>query len=385
MNQSLKNSMLWFFVLLLAGWAYQNWGWVDLMLSGTPRAEELSFNRPGKGVSPAVAFSSDEQINVDVFERVHEAVVNIAATTLTMNFWRQIVPEQGQGSGFIIDAKGYILTNNHVVENAQQITVTLGNGKKIDAILIGRDVSTDLAVIKIPQQDVTQVVALGDSDAVRVGQKAIAIGNPFGLSQTMTTGIISALNRQIQEKNGSTLYDLIQTDAAINPGNSGGPLLNSSGQVIGINTAIFSVSGGYQGIGFAIPVNRVKEVTTQLITKGRYARPWLGVSGLALSPNVARALGLGVREGIMIVEVAPGSPADLAGLRGGLREVVIGNLAIPTGGDVVLAVGRKKIVTMEELIKEINRHKVGDTLSFKIWRNNATFDVEVVLQEKPAG
>jgi len=383
MNQFLKNLLLWFSVLLLAGWTYQNWGWVDLVLSGTPRAEELDFNRSGKGAPPPVAFSGDEQVNVDVFARVHEAVVNIAATTLTMNFWRQIVPQQGQGSGFIIDAKGYILTNNHVVENARQITVALGSGKKIEAILIGRDASTDLAVIKIPETDVPRVVTLGDSDAIRVGQKTIAIGNPFGLSQTMTTGIVSAVNRQIQEENGSTLYDLIQTDAAINPGNSGGPLLNSSGQVIGINTAIFSVSGGYQGIGFAIPVNRAKEVAAQLITKGRYARPWLGVSGLALSPELARVLGLAVQKGIMIVEVIPGSPAQLAGLRGGRREVVIGNLSIPTGGDVVLAVGQKKIVAMEELLKEISSHKIGDTLTFKVWRNNKTFAVDVVLQEKP--
>jgi S1-C subfamily serine protease len=275
-----------------------------------PTVESLDFNTPNTAVvaQPAV-YSSDEKINVAVFEKAHPAVVNIASTTLSMNFWMEVIPRQGQGSGFIIDRRGYILTNNHVVAKAQKLTVTMATGKRIDATLVGRDPGTDLAVIRIPPGDVEAVATLGDSDNLRPGRKAIAIGNPFGLSHTLTTGIVSALHRSIRTEDGNEIEDLIQTDAAINPGNSGGPLLNSNGDVIGINTAIFSLSGGYQGIGFAIPINLAKRVAEQLITSGRVARPWLGISGLSLSPSLAEGLGLGASQGVLVVQVFPGGPA----------------------------------------------------------------------------
>lgn len=382
--QSMNRFFLVVIVLLCFSLIYDNWDRISLKFFGRPDVSDLDFiqaeNQTGSKIQ---VVSNDEQITTDVFQRTHQAVVNIAATTLTMNFWRQIIPEQGQGTGFIIDDKGYILTNNHVVEDASQITVTLGNEQKVDAVLVGRDPSSDLAVIKIPKRFVTQVATLGNSDFIKVGQKAIAIGNPFGLSHTLTTGVISALNRQIEGKRGRALYDLIQTDAAINPGNSGGPLLNSNAEVIGINTAIFSVSGGYLGIGFAIPVNQAKRVAAQLITHGRYAKPWLGISGLGLSDDLADLLKLKVKRGVLVAEVVLGSPAFKGGIQGGQTEFIFGNLCLPVGGDVIISINDKEVSNMVELVKEINRHAVGDSVQIKIMRNNQPVTLEVVLEEIP--
>ncbi|MBW1768095.1 MAG: trypsin-like peptidase domain-containing protein [Deltaproteobacteria bacterium] len=305
------------------------------------------------------------------------------ATTLSLNFWMEMIPRKGQGSGFIIDSKGYILTNNHVVERAQKITVTLADGRKLPATLVGRDPASDLAIIEIPSGSVDVVAVLGDSDQVRVGQKAIAIGNPFGLSHTLTTGIISALKREIRREDGTQIDDLMQTDAAINPGNSGGPLLNSNGEVIGINTAIFSLSGGYQGIGFAIPINRAKEVATQLITTGKVTRPWLGITGIRITRNLARELGLGVENGVLIVEVIPGSPADQAGLKGGNREIIIGNVRLLIGGDIITAVNEHKIEDMKEIIRLLNRFSAGQTITLEIFRNQTPWEVQVFLAKRP--
>lgn len=377
-----KNFGFWLVVLLLVSFVQQNWSKIDLLIFGRPVEKDLSFNKASVDQRPVVV-SNDEQINIDVFERVHPAVVNIAATTLTMNFWMQVIPQEGQGSGFIIDERGYILTNNHVVAKAQKLTVTLGDGKKVAASLVGRDLSSDLAIIQIPKNMVSAVATLGNSDNVKVGQKAIAIGNPFGLSQTLTTGIISALNREIRGESGDTLAGLIQTDAPINPGNSGGPLLNSNGEVIGINTAIFSLSGGYQGIGFAIPINKAKEVATQLITTGRFAQPWLGISGLALTEDLARVLNVSATEGVLVVEVVQGSPAERAGLLGGNHETIIGNFRVLIGGDIILSLSGRKMTDMNVLIKEIVRHRVGDTIEMEILRDNRMTILKVLLQEKP--
>lgn len=381
-NSIFKNFGFWLVVLLLVSFVQQNWSKIDLLIFGRPIEKDLSFNKSSVDQRPVVV-SNDEQINIDVFERVHPAVVNIAATTLTMNFWMQVIPQEGQGSGFIIDERGYILTNNHVVAKAQKLTVTLGDGKKVAASLVGRDLSSDLAIIQIPKNMVSAVATLGNSDNVKIGQKAIAIGNPFGLSQTLTTGIISALNREIRGESGDTLAGLIQTDAPINPGNSGGPLLNSNGEVIGINTAIFSLSGGYQGIGFAIPINKAKEVATQLITTGRFAQPWLGISGLALTEDLARVLNVSATEGVLVVEVVQGSPAERAGLLGGNREAIIGNFRVLIGGDIILSISGGKMTDMNVLIKEIVRHRVGDTIEMEILRDNRMTILKVLLLEKP--
>jgi len=349
-----------------------------------PTAELLDYNRAAKDSNPRpLIISTDEKINTDVFNKTHPAVVNIATTALGMNFWLEVIPREGQGSGFIIDRKGYVLTNNHVVAKAQKITVTMANGKKVSATLVGRDPNSDLAVIMIPSRYVDVVADLGDSDSVNVGQKAIAIGNPFGLSHTLTTGIISALNRGIRTKEGHQIDNLIQTDAAINPGNSGGPLLNSNGEVIGINTAIYSLSGGYQGIGFAIPINLAKNIATQLITSGRVARPWLGISGISVSHSLSEGLGLDVDQGVLVVEVIRGSPADHADLRGGHREVIFGGMRLLLGGDIITAIDNYKMSDMKQLVRLLEKLKVGQTVILQIVRNGQPKELKVLLAESP--
>lgn len=379
-----RRKYIWLALILLFLLFWSNREELSSFFESRPRAEYLDFNRPkGNAEFGAIVVSSEEKIHMEVFERVHRAVVNIATTTLGMNFWLEIIPRQGQGSGFIIDREGYILTNNHVVAKAQKITVTMANGKQISATLIGRDPTSDLAVIKIPSTYVNVVAQLADSDKVRVGQKAIAIGNPFGLSHTLTTGIVSALKRGIRTQDGNQIDDLIQTDAAINPGNSGGPLLNSSGEVIGINTAIYSLSGGYQGIGFAIPINLARGVATQLITSGRVARPWLGISGISITPVLSEGLGLGVREGVLVVEVVRGSPAHQAKLRGGHKEVIIGRQRLLLGGDIITAIGDRGTSDMKDLVRIVGKMKVGQTVTVHILRDNRSMDVNILLAERP--
>jgi len=270
-----------------------------------------------------------------------------------------------------------------VVAKAQKLTVTLSNGKKYDATLVGRDPSTDLAVIKIPASAVKVVSVLGNSDGLRVGQKAIAIGNPFGLSHTLTTGIVSALGRALKTEDGTQMEELIQTDAAINPGNSGGPLLNSSGEVIGINTAIYSLSGGYQGIGFAIPVNRARQIAGQLITSGRVIRPWLGISGIALTPWLREALSMDVEKGILVAEVFRGSPAERAGLRGGTREIIAGGFRIPIGGDIILSLDASDTPDMEILSRLLDRLSPGHEITLSVLRGNQPLSLKATLSERP--
>jgi len=356
---------------------------IGRLFYGRPKPAELAFNQPTPETKLPIVVSVDEQINQDVFEKANKAVVNIVATTLRVNFWMEVIPQQGQGSGFIVDPQGYILTNNHVVENAQRLMVTTAIGKQVEARLVGRDRQSDLAVIKIPSGAVEAVATLGDSDTLSVGQKAIAIGNPFGLSHTLTTGVVSALKREIQARGNTRMENLIQTDAAINPGNSGGPLLNSNAQVIGINTAIFSMSGGYQGIGFAIPVNYAKEVAGQLITKGRFAKPWLGITGITLSEQLADALGLSVNKGVLVVEVVREGPAYEAGIQGGTREVIIGNLRLPVGGDIITSIDDTPIENMDQLGRLIERKRIDDVVSVQVIRDGKPVDLSVHLKERP--
>ncbi len=346
-------------------------------------AETLDFNEQSKAAeNRPVILSKDEEINIRVFEECHPAVVNISTVTLSVNFFRQITPMEGQGSGFIIDRRGYILTNSHVVEKAQEIRVTLANGEKLSADLVGRDLYSDIAVLKIPAEKVNVTAPLGDSDKIRVGQKAIAIGNPFGLSHTLTTGIVSALGRSIETSEGIEIDEIIQTDAAINPGNSGGPLLNSNGEVIGINTAIFSLSGGNQGIGFTIPINRAKEVAAQLISSGHLLRPWLGIESVTLDEQLAYMLRLPVGYGLLLQNVFPGSPADQAGLKGGEKYVIIGGMQLMIGGDIIIAIDNEKITDTKRFINILNKKKVGQKITLEFYRGARLMKQEAVLTEK---
>ena len=377
----LKQIILILILLVVFIWVKRN----DLLIYAgfRPAAESLDFNEQSKEFkNRPIILSKDEEININVFEQSHPAVVNISTVTLSVNFWRQIIPREGQGSGFIIDRRGYILTNNHVVEKAREIRVTLANGEKLPADLIGRDPYSDIAVIKVSSDKVDVAVPLGDSDKIRVGQKAIAIGNPFGLSHTLTTGIVSALGRSIETSEGIEIDEIIQTDAAINPGNSGGPLLNSNGEVIGINTAIFSLSGGYQGIGFAIPINRAKEVATQLISSGRVPRPWLGIESVTIDDQLAYTLDLQVNYGLLLQKIFPGSPADHAGLKGGQRYVIIGGMQLLIGGDLLVAIDDERVTDSRRLANILNRKKVGQKISIEFYRGKNLLKKDTVLTEK---
>lgn len=326
-------------------------------------------------------FSQDELINMDVFSRVSPSVVNISTTTLQMNFWMEVIPKEGQGSGFIIDRKGHILTNNHVVANARTITVTMADGTRIDAELVGRDPNTDLAVIKIPAENVSVVAVFSNSSSLKVGQKVIAIGNPFGLSHTMSTGIVSALERTIRVSSNHQIDGIIQTDAAINPGNSGGPLLDSGGYVIGVNSAIYSLSGGYQGIGFAIPGNTAQKVSSQIIEHGRVLRPWLGVAGVTLTPVLSKWFSLPVTEGILVTEVIKDSPADVAGIRGGNKRVMVGGIILYMGGDIITGIENSKIENLDDLKNVLDKISFDATVNIHLLRNNKKITLKTKLKE----
>jgi S1-C subfamily serine protease len=340
------------------------------------------------GTNPCIsrALTLEEQNNIDIYRKAAPAVVNITSTVIQWDFFG-VVPRSGSGSGIIIDPKGYILTNNHVIENAQRIEVTLSNGNKWPGNLVGTDPYNDLAIIRIdaPPPEKLQTLPLGSSQDLQVGQKVIAIGNPFGLQQTLTTGIISSLGRTIHSEQGQEMEDLIQTDAAINPGNSGGPLLDSEGKIIGLNTAIFSLSGGSMGIGFAIPVDTVKRISSELIENGYVAHPWLGVTMFTIQPWLARELGLKTERGVMIVKIVRDGPADKAGLQGAKRVLRAGNAEIPVGGDVVAAFEEEAPESSEELVRLIRKRRPGDEVELRVLRENRLKEVRVVLGERPRG
>jgi len=330
------------------------------------------------------AVTEDEKNNITVYEKVADGVVNVTSTAIQMDFFFNAFPTQGSGSGSIIDTKGHILTNYHVVANAQKLEVTLADGSKWPAKSIGLDPDNDLSVIKIDApKEKLKVISMGDSKNLRIGQKVLAIGNPFGLQRTLTTGIISSLGRTIRSEVGTLMEDIIQTDAAINPGNSGGPLLNSDGEIIGINSAIISPSGGSVGIGFAIPVNTAKRLLPELISKGYVSYPWIGATIQSLIPEVAKYLKFKIERGAMIGEVVKGGPADKAGLRGGTQRVQVGNLIMAVGGDVVVKADQYDVKTNDELIRYIREKKPGDTILLKVFRKGNFEDVKVTLGERP--
>ena len=322
----------------------------------------------------------DEQNNVEVYHKAIPSVVNITTKTVAYDFFYGPVPEQGQGSGFIIDKQGHILTNYHVVGDATQVEVTLHNKKTYKAVVIGRDRGHDLAVVQIQAPEVVAAV-LGDSSSLQVGQKVFAIGNPFGLAGTMTRGIISSL-RPIRSPEGAYIDEAIQTDAAINPGNSGGPLLNSHGEVIGINSLI-ATGGSNQsaGIGFAIPINTAKAVLNDLITLGTVRRPSLGVVSLPIGPELAQEMGLPADYGILIVRTVPGGAAERAGLKGGSQHAYLGTTPIMIGGDLIVAIDGESVGDQQDLSNTMNKHRAGDTVTVTVYRNKRKIDVKVVLGE----
>ncbi len=323
---------------------------------------------------------SDEQNNVEIYHKAIPSVVNITTKTMAYDWFYGPVPEEGQGSGFIIDKEGHILTNYHVVGTSAQVEVTLHNKKTYRAVVIGRDRAHDLAVVQIKAPDLVPAV-LGDSKALQVGQKTFAIGNPFGLAGTMTRGIISSL-RPIRSPEGAQIEEAIQTDAAINPGNSGGPLLNSHGEVIGINSMI-ATGGSNQsaGIGFAIPINTAKAVLNDLITLGTVHRPSLGIASLAIGPELAQEMGLSADYGMLIVRTVPGGAADRAGLHGGNQRAYIGATPIMIGGDLIVAIDGEPVGDQQDLANIMNKHRSGDTVTVTIYRSQQKMNIKVVLGE----
>ena len=324
-------------------------------------------------------FDAEEQNNIGVYRKNIDSVVNITSRAVTFDFFYGLVPQEGQGSGFIIDKEGHVLTNYHVIAEARQVEVTLHNRKKYRATVVGTDRSHDLAVIQIKGPGLTPMV-LGDSRNLQVGQKVYAIGNPFGLSGTMTRGIISSI-RPVQEPDGMQIDEAIQTDAAINPGNSGGPLLNWHGEVIGINTLIASSVGQSAGIGFAIPVNTAKAVLNDLMTLGRVRRPALGVRTIPITPELAEQLGLPADSGLLVVQVVPGGAADRAGLHGGAERAYLGNMPIMVGGDLIVAIDGQDVQDQQDLSQVMNNHRAGDTVRITIYRAKQKMDVSVTLGE----
>src|SRR6202022_2118203 len=342
------------------------------------------FGRPSQKVeiteaAPGETLDSEEQNNISVYRKTIDSVVNITSRAVTFDFFYGLMPQEGQGSGFIIDKEGHILTNYHVIADARQVEVTLHNRKKYRATVVGTDRSHDLAVIQIQGPGLTPMV-LGDSRNLQVGQKVYAIGNPFGLSGTMTRGIISSI-RPVQEPDGMQIDEAIQTDAAINPGNSGGPLLNWHGEVIGINTLIASNVGQSAGIGFAIPVNTAKAVLNDLVTLGRVRRPALGVRTIPITPELADQMGLPADNGLLIVQVVAGGAAERAGLRGGTERAYLGNIPIMVGGDLIVAIDGQDIQDQQDLGQVMNNHRAGDTVRLTIFRSKKKMDVSVTLGE----
>jgi 2-alkenal reductase len=329
--------------------------------------------------------SAEDLVLINIYERVNPAVVNIEVLRAAApGFGSELYPE-GEGSGFIIDTEGRIVTNNHVVEGADEVQVTLCDGASVQATVLGTDPYSDLAVIDIdlPPQ-VLRPVELGDSDALRVGQLAVAIGNPFGLEGTLTTGVISALGRSLPAESLYAIPEVIQTDAAINPGNSGGPLLNAQGLVIGVNTAISTTTGGNTGVGFAVPVNLVKRVVPKLIAEGHYDHPQLGIRGLTITPVLVEAMDLPVDGGVLVSEVTADSPAEKAGIRGGTTEVSIRGNPVRQGGDIIVSIDGQETNQFEDLLSYIVMEtEVGQEIAVSIIRDGEERVVKVVLGPRP--
>ena len=334
--------------------------------------------------SAAPAFDFEEQQNIGVYKRALPSVVNITSTEVAYDFFYRPVPQQGQGSGFVLDKQGHILTNNHVIEGAQTVEVTLANRHKYKATIVNRDRNHDLALLQIQGAPNLQPATLADSVNLVVGQQVYAIGNPFGFSGTMTRGIISAI-RSIQMPSGNKIEDAIQTDASVNPGNSGGPLLNSHGEVIGITTLIASNPNGgadqSAGIGFAIPISTAKAVLSDFAQYGRVRRPSLDVVTLPIGPDVAEQIGLPADYGILIERVLPNGAAARAGLRGGTQRAYMGNTPVMLGGDLIVAVDGQEITTPQDLSGALNAHRAGDAISVTVYRGQRRMEVRVTLSD----
>ena len=334
-----------------------------------PPAVNAEFNPPARSLIEN-SLTKEEEINISIYEEYSESVVNITSTTLERGFWLPVIPRQGTGSGFFVDSNGLILTNHHVIENSEKVEVTLYDETTVKAEVVGRDPINDIALLKIDcPENKYRPLKLADNQELRVGQRVLAIGNPFGLQGTMTSGIISSLGRNIDTESG-VMEDLIQTDAAINPGNSGGPLLNTSGEVIGINTAILSRSGESAGIGLAVNATTINRVLPDLLEHGQVIRAWIGITGRALNPRMAEYLDLPIEKGLLVERVSEGSSADLAGIHGGNRRVFAGNVAIIIGGDILVSMDGEPVVRYRDVLRLKEGKRPGEKMEFVFYRGS---------------
>ena len=343
-----------------------------------PSGSAFSEATPNGLTDPGIA--TDEQNNIEIYRALSPGVVNVHSTSYARDFFGFVEPQEGSGSGSVIDQEGNILTNYHVIEGATKLAVSFGGQKNYAAKLVGGDPDTDLAVIRLlerPKEPLT-IISLGDSDKLAVGQKVLAIGNPFGLDRTLTTGVISGLQRPIRARNGRSIEGAIQTDASINPGNSGGPLLDSHGRMIGINSQILSPTGASAGVGFAVPVNIAKRVVPELVRSGEVVRPKLGIG--TRDVQALKNLDLPISDGVIILQVAPGEAAANAGLRG-VTQTEDGDFEI---GDIIVGLDNQKVANNDDLYRILDKHQVGDTVQIQVFRNGRRVTVPVRLTA-PAG
>ena len=317
---------------------------------------------------------------IQIFERAETGVVRV-----NIQRSEEVVSTNGVGSGFVFDKNGHVITNAHVVENSDKVVVTFLDGRSYNAEVIGIDPATDISVIRVDaDSSLLKPLLIGDSSNLKVGMQVAAIGNPFGLSGSMTSGIVSALGRLLPQESGFSIPDVIQTDAAINPGNSGGPLLNSRGEVVGINTAIQSATGEFTGVGFAIPSNTIAKIVPKLISDGTYHHPWVGIAGRDINPDLAKILHLTDARGFLIVNVVEGSPADKAGLKGSSETKEIDGIEYLIGGDVVLSVDGNVVRKIDDILIHLQRYKsVGDEMVLEILRDGRVTNIVVKLDERP--
>ncbi|MFN7924833.1 MAG: trypsin-like peptidase domain-containing protein [Bryobacteraceae bacterium] len=332
----------------------------------------------GPGVGQAAGLSTDEVNNIEIYKAASKSTVFITSTVYRRDFFWNVYPAKESGSGFLVNEDGTIITNNHVISGSQKLQVTLSDQSIHEATVLDKDPSNDLAIIKITPKKKVSPLKLGDSDKLQVGQKVLAIGNPFGLSGTLTTGIVSSLGRNIRDESGRELEGMIQTDAAINPGNSGGPLLDSQGNVIGVNTAIYG-PGGNIGIGFAMPINRAKQMMESFQTSRKFGRPKLGVTGAYIQGDIAEALDLPAQGGFLVYEVTPDSAAATAGIQPARRWVMVGNNEVGIGGDLIMEIDGKRVDRQESINTALARKRPGDTIEMTVFRGGRVGKVKVPL------
>lgn len=344
----------------------------------SPPPAQAKFEQPST-VTFEPGLTDDESISIRIYKSLSRGVVNVTSVKLEYTWFFEVIPREGVGSGVVIDKKGHLLTNYHVIEDARELAVTLYDKSNYQAEVIGADPINDIALLRIDSPGGTLFpIQLGRSDTLKVGQKVLAIGNPFGLERTLTTGIISSLERKLKTKYG-VIDELIQTDAAINPGNSGGPLLNTRGEIIGINTAIYSRTGENAGIGFAVPVSTLSRIIPDLLEHGKVRRAWFGVQGRGLTPGLAEALELPVQQGVLVEKVERGSSADQSGLLGGRRRVLFRNAILLIGGDVIISLAGEVVNSLTELKAVLEDKRPGERLSIVFYREKQRMEKTIQL------